>query len=513
MIFDKTGREESARGLSNPTGDAPDIAFGAASESDSHQICEKVMLSDPITAVPESLTLEAGVGRGVETGRSISPLAAVIQSVTTKILILGVNALTGIITARALRPEGRGELAAMILWPVFLGSALSLGVPSALTFQLRRNPGKQSQLMGAALLIAILTGVTAALLGVLFMREWIPQYPARVILFAKIFLLSAPITTLLVVGRAGLESRGDFAASNKILIWSPAMTLLWLVVLLATHSMTPFSASLTYVPVGIVPLVWMISRLLREFKPSLRSFGDSARHLFSYGIRSYGIDLCGTMSLYVDQALVVRLLEPGLMGTYVVALSLSRMLNVFHASVVMVLFPRAVSRLPREVTEMTSRAMRMSTVLSTIIGIGIVALGPEVLSLLYGREYRGAGAVLRILVLEVVLSGATTVLSQAFMALGRPGIVTGLQVTGLGLTVPLMVLLVPRFGIVGAGTALLCSTIARLIFVVASFPVFLKMRVPDMLPKVEDLRFAADAIGKRFNRSRRTVLITAEGTD
>ena len=201
---------------------------------------------------------------------------------------------------------------------------------------------------------------------------------------------------------------------------------------------------------------------------------ESARQLFAYGIRSYGIDLCGTMALYVDQALVVRLLEPGLMGTYVVALSLSRMLNAFHTSVVMVLFPKAVSCLPEEVAGMTSRAMRMSTMLATFAGIGIVALGPQVLSLLYGREYRGANVVLRILVVEVVLSGATLVLSQAFMALGRPGIITALQVTGLALTVPLMFLLIPRFGIAGAGIALLCSTIARLIFVLASFPIFSK---------------------------------------
>ena len=291
------------------------------------------------------------------------------------------------------------------------------------------------------------------------------------------------------------------------------MTLLWLVALLATHSMTPFSAALAYVPVGIVPLVWMTSRLAKMFRPTLASFRESARHLFAYGIRSYGIDLCGTMALYVDQALVVRLLEPNLMGTYVVALSLSRMLNAFHTSVVMVLFPKAVSCLPEEVAEMTSRAMRMSTVLATLAGIGIVALGPQVLSLLYGREYRGANTVLRILVLEVVLSGATLVLSQAFMALGRPGIITALQVTGLALTVPLMFLLIPRFGIAGAGAALLCSTIARLIFVLASFPVFLKMRVPDLLPKFEDLRFAADAIGKGLERFRRARLVAVEGAD
>ncbi len=219
------------------------------------------------------------------------------------------------------------------------------------------------------------------------------------------------------------------------------------------------------------------------------------------------------MSLYVDQALVVRLLAPDQMGTYVVALSLSRMLNLFHTSVVMVLFPKAVSRLPGEVAAMTSRAMRMSTLLSALAGIGIAAFGPSALSLLYGKEFRGAGVVLRLLVLEVVLGGAAQVLSQAFMALGRPGVITGLQVTGLALTIPLMLLLVPRFGIVGAGAAMLGSTVARLAFVVASFPLFLKMRVPRLLPQLEDLHFAVRTIEEGLQRFRRPPLVAVEGTD
>ncbi len=465
--------------------------------------------------IPES-TEVVGESRSEAFGnrpRDLSSMGAVIQTVAVKILIIAVNVLTGIITARALRPQGRGELAAMIIWPMFLAGLLSLGVPSALTFQLRRNPEQQSQLMGAALLLAILSGAVAALLGWIFMRAWIPQYPPRVILFARLFLLSAPVVTLLGVGRAALESRGDFTASNRIQIWSPASTLLCLLVLLAFHAMTPFSASLAYVPVGIAPLVWMGFRLWRVFRPSLQAFWQSARQLFSYGIRSYGIDLCGTMALYVDQALVVRLLAPDLMGTYVVALSLSRMLNLFQASVVMVLFPRAVSRLPVEVAAMTSRAMRLSTIMCAFGATGIALLGPAALSLLYGREFRGAGAVLRILVLEVVLGGAAQVLSQAFMALGRPGVITALQVTGLALTVPLMLVLVPRFGIVGAGAALLGSTVARLAFVIASFPLFLKMQVPDLLPTRQDLRFVRLTIEERCDRFRGRDLLAIGGAE
>src|SRR5450755_488295 len=434
--------------------------------------------------------------------KQIHPVWAVAQSIGAKCLIILLNAATGIISARALQPTGRGELATIILWPVFLASALTFGFPSALTFQLKHNPKKQSELLGAALLLALLTSAVAILVGVFLMPAWITQYPPRTILFARIFLITTPLTSLLTVGRAALESRGNFTASNKLLIWSPVLTTSWLLVLLFTHRITPYSAAAAYALVGIIPVALMLRDLWGLFKPSLQAFLSSSRLLFSYGIRSYGIDLCGTMALYVDQALVVRILEPNMMGIYVVALSLSRMLNVFHTSVIMVLFPKAVRQSPDVVREMTSRAMRISTMLTAAAGLGIILLGPQMLSLLYGGQYQVATTVLRILVIEVVLSGAALVLSQAFMALGRPGVITALQVTGLLLAIPLVMVLTPRYGIVGAGLALLLSTSTRLICVLLCFPLFLKMRVPDILPKWQDISSITKMIVNRINVAR-----------
>ena len=254
----------------------------------------------------------------------------------------------------------------------------------------------------------------------------------------------------MVIGRAALESQGNFTASNLSLIGPPLLTLAGLLLLLVTHTFTPVNAAWCYVLSGVPSLIWMASLLPSHGASAFPPSFQSARLLLSYGIRSYGIDLCGTLSLYVDQALVVRILRPSMMGTYVVALSLSRMLNVFHTAVVMVLFPRAVSRPPREVLEMTGRAVRMTTLLTTLCGAGIMLAGPRLLVFLYGPEYRGAAAILRILVVEVILAGATQVMSQAFMALSRPGVITALQAIGLLLTVPLMLVLVPRFGIEGA---------------------------------------------------------------
>ena len=445
--------------------------------------------------------------------RVLGSVAAVIQSVGAKFFIIGINAVTGILSARALQPAGRGELAAMILWPIFLASALTFGLPAALTFRLRSNPEKRGQILGAALVLATFTGLIGAVAGILFMHSWIPQYSHEVVQYARIFVLNAPMTAVLVVGRAALESHGDFTASNKLLVVPPLLTLVWLIVLWRTGTLTPFSAAIAYVVVGLPPFFWMLYQIWHVFHPSLHEFADSARSLLAYGIRAYGIDLCGTMSAYIDQALVVRALAPELMGTYVVALSLSRILNAFHSSVVMVLFPKAVSQPAQIVRELTSRAARISTLLTAIGGVGIVAFGPRLLSVLYGREYTGATTVLRILVLEVVLGGTTYVLAQAFMALERPGIVTALQIVGLLLTLPLLLILVPRYGIVGAALALLASTTARLLFVIASFPLFLKMRVPNVLLQVEDIKFVAARALQTLQSFRNKPLIAAEGAD
>jgi O-antigen/teichoic acid export membrane protein len=212
------------------------------------------------------------------------------------------------------------------------------------------------------------------------------------------------------------------------------------------------------------------------------------KRILGYGIRSYGIDVLGTLALYVDQVLVIGLLSPGAMGSYVVVLSLSRMLNLFQNSVVMVLFPKAAGRPREDVVAMTGECVRISGLVTAFCGVFVCLAGPTLLRILYGSEYVAAKGALRILVVEVVLSGATFVLAQAFMALDRPGVVTILQAIGLSLSIPMMLLLIPRYGIYGAAVSLLTSTVARLLFVYCAYWIFLKIKPPSLLPSSRDIK-------------------------
>jgi O-antigen/teichoic acid export membrane protein len=396
-------------------------------------------------------------------------------------------------TARILGPAGRGESAAIGLWPQFLALVMSLGLPTALLYNLKRYPEDQPSSVLAALLLGTGLGILATGVGSLLLPLWLAQYSPAIIQAGQWLMIAAPVVLLMEIFRAFLEAREEFNAANQLRYLPSLCTLFILCGLAFSGRMTPFTAALAYWLPGIPILLWMFTYLRQFFKSSpqgiqfnLNELGTAYKRLLSYGVRCYGVDLLTTLSLQVDQALVVNLLTPASMGMYIVALSLSRILSVFQASIITVLLPKAAARSASEVVLLTGQAMRISTALALLAGIVLMMAGPMLLGLLYGSEYLGAVPVFRVLMIEVILSGATMVLAQTFMALGKPGIVTILQSVGLGLSIPMMLILIPMYGLVGASFALLGSTIARLIFVLACYPLLLKVDPPHLFLTKED---------------------------
>jgi O-antigen/teichoic acid export membrane protein len=418
-----------------------------------------------------------------------SGMAATIQTIMTRFLILTTNVATGVITARTLAPVGRGEQAAITLWPQFLAFALTLGLPSALLYNLKRHPEKRSETFAAALLLGTGLGLFATLVGILFIPHWLSQYSPSVIRSAQLFMLTAPLSLLGVVFTAAFEANDDFTTANQVRYLSPFLTLIILLGLASTGMLTPVTAGIAYLLPGLPIALWMIQRLWRQYQPVWRNLLPTYRRLMGYGVRAYGIDLLGTLSGQIDQALVVGLLEPASMGMYAVALSLSRIILIVQGSVVTVLFPKAAARPVHEAVALTGQVARISLVFTLLVAIGVMVLGPMLLRLLYGAEFLGSIPVFRLLLLEVSVGGTAWVLTQAFMALGQPGIATVLQAIGLGTSVPLMLMLIPHYGLVGAGFSLLCASSLRLVFALLSFPLVLKVRPPSLLLNREDIRW------------------------
>src|SRR4051812_20214569 len=194
---------------------------------------------------------------------NVGGLVAVMQSMSGRILFVLINAATGIITARALHPAGRGELAALGVWPNFLGSLMTLGLPSAFIYWSRTQPERRSSLLWVSLPLTVVLGGLATLVGVIGIPFWLTQYSPHVIHVAQLLMLNAFVVLMIANARAACEAESDFFASSVALCMPPLLALFGLIGLAASHRLTPVSAAAAYVLSGIPACVFLLSRIRR----------------------------------------------------------------------------------------------------------------------------------------------------------------------------------------------------------------------------------------------------------
>jgi O-antigen/teichoic acid export membrane protein len=317
---------------------------------------------------------------------------------------------------------------------------------------------------------------------------WLTEYSSTDILHARWILFATPLGLVPLCARAALEAKGDFFASNLSLWSAPFFTLIGLFTLVATGHTTPLSSGLAYVLGAVPPAGFLVERVYRTYRPRIANIRESVHNLLHFGLRAWGIDLLNALAVS-EQVLVVHFLSPADMGTYVVAASLARMLSIFQTSAIIVLFPRIAARNMAEVIDLTGFTFRVTTSCAVAGALAAGAVGPILLRLVYGASYAEGGVgVFRLLLGEVVLSGATQVLAQAYLALGRPGTVTTIQAAGVGIGLLLMPWLIKEFGGPGAPLALLISSVIRFTVTLVSFRYVLRTAAPSLWLKREDLR-------------------------
>ncbi|MGQ3477958.1 lipopolysaccharide biosynthesis protein [Paenibacillus sp. TY11] len=415
--------------------------------------------------------------------------SAAVKTMIFSMLILVVNMLTGVLTARFLGPTGRGEQTAMVNWSQFLAFCMSFGVPSALIYNAKRKPEETGKLYGLALLLAAMFGGLATLVGVFLIPYWLRSFSSSVILFAQCSMMMCPLIAISQINNALLQVRSEYKQYNLFRYLVPLSTLLGLAILILTGNMNPYTSALAYLLPGLPIYIGVTIRMIRLYKPKVKNSWTQFKNLFTYGMGSYGNDLMGQVSTYIDQILIAGLLRPADLGLYAVAVSLARMVNVFSTSIIVVLFPKASGLNKEDAVAITFRAFRVTSTATFLAAVMLMLIAPFVFTLLYGQEFKQALTVFRFLVLEVAISGGTMVLAQQFMALGKPKLVTILQGVGLALVIPLLSILVPRYGLTGAGIAMLSSGILRFIFILCNVKFVLKMKIPRLLISKQDFQW------------------------
>jgi O-antigen/teichoic acid export membrane protein len=422
---------------------------------------------------------------------------AVVQTVAARGLIVVLNIGTGVITARALGANGRGILAALVMWPQVAAWFASCGLTVSLLYNMNARRSDRSGLFAASLVLMSGAGCVAAAIGCSIMSRLLANYHPADIRFAQLLLVTTPLVSIGLVLQATAEAERDFAAANILRVVPATGVFFAMLALFSLGLLTPHIGALVYALASLPMAAWLFGRLTLKLRPSFIGTRRAARALISYGLRCYPNDLLSAAAVNVGPIVVIGMLDPASVGYFAVSLSLSRVLDVLNSSVATVLLPSIAAQDQIQVMRKATVAARLNLLTTSLAALPLLALAPFLLPLVYGADFSAAGLIAQLLLVEMTLTGTSAILSQAFIALGRPGIVTLLQAAGFGLSTSLLLWLAPRFGAAGAAACMLAAALTKLICIIACYKAVLGLPLSELRFRRDDFAWLRGAFRHR----------------
>jgi O-antigen/teichoic acid export membrane protein len=427
--------------------------------------------------------------------------SAAVQSLLGRILTIGLSLINGMIVARSLGPVGRGDQAALIMWPQVVPAALAFGLPFGLLYHARNEPGERQKFYAVALLLALVLGALSVLIGAVGIPSWLHRYSPETILMSQRLMLFAPVFMLNAFMSSIFEAEHGFSQANILRYLPTALTTLSLIALILLHRLNPVSSAIFYLAPTAFAVLLLLPYLTKRLTFAWREIPSIVRLLSSYGLRVYGTNLLAIFSAQIDQVLVIGVLSSQDLGIYVVCLSAARVLNLFEVALSSVILPKTAGKAVTEVAIIVGRLSR----LTLFLGLGsVLLLGsmlPWLLPTLYGQGFAAGVPTAEILLLEVILGSTTNVLLQTYLAVNRPGVVTLFQSVGYLSALPLMLLLMPHLRLEGAALALLIATCMRFAFARAGYGLVLKVPIPPLFLRKSDIAYVRSAVTQRLSAS------------
>jgi O-antigen/teichoic acid export membrane protein len=371
--------------------------------------------------------------------------------------ILGIG--SGLVIARQLGPEGRGELTAIQSWPIFLSIISVIGLHDAIAYYSARFPEEATSWLGAGVLIALVASLIVVASGYYALPLLLDSQSPEVIQNARLYLWYLPLNV--VAGLPGYALRGK----NDLIYWNLHRSLpavIWAVVVFAGFALRNSSPGLiarhylmTYALVMLIVtpvLIWL--RLPRVFRPSIAMISPMVR----YGIPSVLSSAPSILNLRLDQLILAALVSPQILGLYVVGVSWGGAGSFIVNGLTAAILPKvASSENPETQKHILAQVTRVGLLLSMLIALLTVLAAPIAIPSLFGKEFANAVPAGIVLAVAAGILSFNQLLSTCVMGLGRPDFVLIAESAGFVATGLFLWLLLVKYQLIGAAWASLLS--------------------------------------------------------
>jgi O-antigen/teichoic acid export membrane protein len=428
--------------------------------------------SSPIAAATGVLNPEEPPAPPAPGGRRGGLAGAAVGTSLANAVLPITSLATGPILARALGPEGRGVMAA-VLAPVFVLQFVgNLGLPEAATYAVARLQVPVRRVVFVVGRLALLYGTICALVVLALAPALMHRTPGATT-DLRLAICALPFLMLTIILRFTTVGARNFRLSNTERVVSSTARMFGIVGLASLGWLTAPSAVAVNVIttlLGGILLGWVTFRRGGQLRgrraarqaeaKALRDpgFGSAAavfpgepphltRTLMNYGFRGAGGVLANLVNWRLDQAVMVVLVDARQLGLYAVAVSLAELPSSVFGQLKNVMFAEAASRDDLSVIARGTRVLILLTGLGAVVGI---VTAPVLIRVLFGHAFVDAVGMSQILFVGTIPFSAEQVVASGLLTLGLPGRRSMSQLAAAVVTVVGLFVLTPHMGAMGA---------------------------------------------------------------
>jgi O-antigen/teichoic acid export membrane protein len=370
--------------------------------------------------------------------------------------------VTGILAARLLGPEGRGELAVIIFLPMILVTIGELELPRSVAYEASQPGEYPGRLIATSFWLAVLLGSIQAIFLAAILPLYLPSDKMHLLPSARWFMLYLPAAYVTATLMGSDQGRGRFGRFSFLMALPGA---LYMFAILAAWGTGKASPSIFAWGLLISTLLTAAVRIGMDARanPFARPDRQLARKLLTRGVRFYLPAFAGFVLSRADMFIVVRIAPTEAVGLYAVAQAVALGQIGAVLPFVQVGFAAVAQEEEREgALSVLAHHFRLAQLAAVAMGLFAAALTPWAVHTLFGSKFSAAVTPAFLLIGSTALWGMSQVLDQGLRAAGHPRIGVVSNLAGLALMVGLGIPGCVYFGINALATASLASQFVNL---------------------------------------------------
>jgi O-antigen/teichoic acid export membrane protein len=413
---------------------------------------------------------EKGQGKAAPAGGLRRLAEDVTGTFATRLITMGFGVFTGIITARMLGPDNRGIFALAALFPASIVTLSKLGQGVASVYFIRREKEDVSQVASNVLMIAGAVGVLLIGLALLLRDQLLDSILRGVPPWA--FTVVLPLIPILLVESylyGILQSTDRFRVYNIRLIAEAVLTLAGMTLALIVLRLGLVGALAVTVTVRVLMSLWVVVTIHRGSPLRMHFDVPLFRRMIRYGLKSHVQIIASHFHFKADMYLVAFYASPAQVAYYAIAARLAEHMMTVPQSLGLALFPRLAGADVARAHLMTATACRQTLAVTTTVGLGLCLLGRWLITTWYGADYASAADPLVFICLGVVMMSLYVLLSRNFTSRNKQVVNIISAYLALFGNLGMNVILIPRYGIVGAAVATAISYSAAALLLLVFF--------------------------------------------